>query len=140
MKCLRVRYVSLQLDYYFRCTQHAIPHQCRLKDDCSDFFQCHPRSPPERGRCTSFRAIRIEPGAHRECDVRDWEENLNRLISDPSARKQRKIQMWLARQHRLAASGHLEPTRNHKLWKHGIDVDLLHCINRGKQRPRKIGE
>ena len=78
--------------------------------------------------------------AHRECDERVWEENLNRLISDPSTRKERKIQMWLARQHRLAASSHLKPTRKHKLLKHGIDVDLLHCANRIKQQPSKVGE
>jgi hypothetical protein len=78
--------------------------------------------------------------AHRECDERDWEENLNLLISDPSAKKQRKIQMWLNRQHRLAASGRLEPTRKHKLSKHGIDVDLLPSVSRAKQRPSKAGE
>jgi hypothetical protein len=78
--------------------------------------------------------------AHRACDERDWEENFNRLISDPSARKQRKMQMWLARQQRIAASGRLEPTRKHRLSEHGIDVDLLHRTNRGKQQPSKASE
>jgi hypothetical protein len=78
--------------------------------------------------------------AHRQCDERDWEENFNRLLSDPSARKNRKIQMWLARQRRLAASGHLTPTRKQKLSKHGIDVDLLHGVKRVKQRQSKVGE
>jgi hypothetical protein len=79
-------------------------------------------------------------GVHRECDEREWETHFNQLVPASSTKKDRKLQLWIARQRRLVASGRLSETRKQRLLERGIDLHPASCAKRGREEPSKPNE
>jgi hypothetical protein len=127
------------VDSFYKEHQHLTIPDKRLSDWLT--YQRHHAKMLNKDKLDALARINYKSvEVHRECDEREWETNFNQLIPASSTKKDRKLQLWIARQRRLVASGRLSVTRKQRLLEHGIDLRPASCAKRGREEPSKLNE